>query len=268
MNNDIHSREFSIGSDRELDNLALIKNLDASQSELELKKEKESVTMAEFIYDEHGGGKSPRRGHQWTSEFGSVAEQLDHTEHTDTPVKKLKPKNVSIGPVEREYSDAYLEGNLRTPRYNTHTSYEGMLENLDPADPFDGDYKPSGKPKLEKSRKSKKDKSPDARSKIPIADKDVKDTHAKNRKSKKKRRKEQDSMESTGTYTLEGQTNKSYKGTEMDMASVKSNGTYTVPELRKSPRTTSRMSSFTRSRRSRHNRIGVDRVNIIFFTFI
>lgn len=271
MNNDIYSREFSIGSDRELDNLALIKNLDASQSELELKKAKESVTMAEFIYDEHGNGKSPRRGHQWTSEFGSVAEQLEHkvTEHTDTPVRKLKQKNDSIGPVEREYSDAYLEGNLRTPRYNTHTSYEGMLENLDPTDPFDGDYKPSGKPKHEKSRKSKKDKSPDARSKIPIAEKDVKDTHAKSRKSKKKKRKEQDSMESTGTYTLEGQTNMSYKGTEMDMASVKSNGTYTVPELRKSPRTTSRMSShFTRSRKSRHNRIGVDRVNIIFLYFL
>jgi hypothetical protein len=89
-----------------------------------------------------------RRG-QWASEFGSVAEQLEPkvTEHTDTPVRKLKQKNVSLGPVEREYSDAYLEGNLRTPRYNTHTSYEGMLENLDPADPFDGDYKPSGKPK-------------------------------------------------------------------------------------------------------------------------
>jgi hypothetical protein len=38
-------------------------------------------------------------------------------------------------------------------------------------------------------RKSKKDKSPDARSKIPIAEKDVKDTHAKSRKSKKKKRK-------------------------------------------------------------------------------
>jgi hypothetical protein len=63
--------------------LALIKNLDASQSELELKKAKESVTMAEFIYDEHGDGKSARRG-QWASEFGSVAEQLEPkvTEHT------------------------------------------------------------------------------------------------------------------------------------------------------------------------------------------
>jgi hypothetical protein len=92
-------------------------------------------------------------------------------------------------------------------------------------------------------------------------------THAKSRKSKKKKRKEQDSIESTGTYTLEGQTNMSYKGTEMDMASVKSNGTYSVPELRRSPRTTSRMSSsFTRSRKSRHNRIGVDRVNIIVKT--
>jgi hypothetical protein len=78
----------------------------------------------EFIYDEHGDGKSARRG-QWASEFGSVAEQLEPkvTEHTDTPVRKLKQKNVSLGPVEREYSDAYLEGNLRTPRYNTHTSY-------------------------------------------------------------------------------------------------------------------------------------------------
>lgn len=222
MNNDVlRNRELSIGSDRELDNLQLIRNLDTSHSDTEFRK-----TMDETVNNSYS--KGPRTGH-WASEFGTVSELLETPGTSqgaeDTPVRKLKSKTVSIHPVEREYSDMYLESNLRTPRYNTHTSYEGMLENLDPQDPFEGDYKPSGKPKINK--KSKKDKSPDS-SRIPVPEQDI-DRPVKHRRSKRKKKKGQDSFESTSTYTIDGNTNLSVKSTDIDKASVKSNGTYTVP---------------------------------------
>ncbi|CAG2248701.1 TRPM2 [Mytilus edulis] len=237
-NDDAYSRNFSIGSDRELDNLSNIRNLDTSHSDVEFRKNMDSSS-----YDKHREGRTPREGRgprtgHWASEFGTVAETLEsHGKDgaDDTPVRKLKQKNVTIGPVQREYSDAYLESNLRTPRYNTHTSYEGMLENLDPEDPFDGDYAPSGKPKYE-MRKSQKDKSPEGHTKIPVPAKDDK-----------------------------GNTNQSFKLAETDKASVKSNGTFTVPEIGygKSPRSTSRASAvFNRSRKSRKSKrtkMGIDR---------
>ncbi|CAC5368004.1 TRPM3 [Mytilus coruscus] len=273
-NDDAYSRNFSIGSDRELDNLSMIRNLDTSHSDVEFRK-----TMDSSSYDKHKEGRTsregrgPRTGH-WASEFGTVAETLESHDKEgtdDTPVRKLKQKNVTVGPVEREYSDAYLESNLRTPRYNTHTSYEGMLENLDPEDPFDGDYTPSGKPKYEKRKKSKKDKSPEGHTKIPVPAKDDSQRTQKHRRSKRKK-KGHGSLESTSTFTIEGNTNQSFKLAETDKASVKSNGTFTVPEkgYGKSPRSTSRVSAvFNRSRKSRYSKrtkIGIDRS--IFKNFV
>lgn len=191
-NDDVYSRNFSVGSDRELDNLSLLRNLDTSHSDLDIIRAKENIKMASSIYDSDRDGRTPRKGN-WATEFGTVSEVLDSQDISnadDTPVRKLKSKT-SFAPVEREYSDLYLESNLRTPRYNTHTSYEGMLENLNPDDPFDGDYKPSGKPKREKHshRQSKKDKHMESHSKIPVAEREDSSVNTKVRKSKRKKEK-------------------------------------------------------------------------------
>ena len=119
-----------------------------------------------------------------------------------------------------------------------------MISEMNPDDPFKGEYNPSGKiPKtpspLPKPKRKKKNKAGDEET-IPL------DSVSSRKKSKKKKReKGLESAESTGTYTVEAHVNAAFEGTptvpkpkteqtEQDRASVKSNGTYTLGESKTS----------------------------------
>ena len=148
--------------------------------------------------------------------------------------------------VERELSDAYIDEMTRTPRYEygRHNTYDDMISEMNPEDPFKGDYTPSGKSKnpgsMPKPKRKKKGKTVDEDA-IPL------DSVSSRKKSKKKKRdKGMESAESTGTYTVEGHVNAGFddkpktapKGKtesgEQDRASVTSNGTYTLGESKTS----------------------------------
>ena len=123
-----------------------------------------------------------------------------------------------------------------------------MITEMNPDDPFKGDYTPSGKTKnpspLPKPKRKKKVKTGDEDA-IPL------DSVSSRRKSKKKKReKGMEWAESTGTYTVEAHVNTAFEGTpktapkrkteatEQERASITSNGTYTLGESKTSTQLT------------------------------
>lgn len=239
---DFLRRKVSISSDRELDNLQLIPSLESSHTSkyMDFRSQKPGMSdpphrSSHQTYDDPMG--SPRR--TWTEEDESQRNQKDSDEEL-TPVKKLRYKDtaelreVTSGKppmgLDREYSDVYLESNLRTPRYGTQASYSDMIETLHEQDPFHGDYRPSGKTKKSKSKKHKKDK--DKSQEGSSSSFAVSDPLSRSSKRHSKKGKRSEVNDSTGTYTIQGVSNKSFSdaGPAVDSASVKSNGTYTLKD--------------------------------------
>ncbi|XP_078316710.1 transient receptor potential cation channel subfamily M member-like 2 isoform X4 [Crassostrea virginica] len=231
-------RKISISSDRELDNLHCIPSLESSHT---------SRYMDNFQSQKPGMSDPPHRN--YSDSFGSprrtwtadeeVEKNQRGSEDELTPVKKLRHRDTTeleeIGSkkpppgIAREYSDVYLESNLRTPRYGTQASYSEMLDSLHEHDPFHGDYRPSGKSKKSKSKKHKKDK---GKSLDDAGSSTISDPLSKSSRKSSKKGKNSEVTGSTGTYTIQGITNKSFNdsGPAADTASVKSNGTYTLNE--------------------------------------
>ncbi|KAK7491216.1 hypothetical protein BaRGS_00017487, partial [Batillaria attramentaria] len=132
----------------------------------------------------------------------------------------------------------------RLPRYGSHTNYEDMLKNMSEQDPFQGDYMPSDKPRKSGSRdRKKKSRKLKERNTVPSlslgATDDAGEPRKRHRDSKSKRRKaETESVNSTGTYTVEdGHVNPAYDGgsvrvrEERQKAGIPrnaSNGTFTM----------------------------------------
>ena len=175
-------------------------------------------------------------------------------------MRRLKRKEEERQPhVERELSDAYIDGISRTPRYEygRHNTYDDMISEMNPEDPFKGQYTPSGKLPKERTtlpkpkRKSKKVRSAEDDA-IPLDS-----TTSKKKSKRKKRQKGEESAESTGTFTVEAHVNAGYeatpsgqqldtKQTEFDQASVKSNGTYTLGDSKTSAGLKALSKPFTR----------------------
>lgn len=190
-----------------------------------------------------------REGQQVVHRVQVSPDGVDKNTRTESsPVRRLKRKDEDERRprVERELSDAYIDEITRTPRYEygRHNTYDDMISEMNPDDPFKGEYNPSGKiPKtpspLPKPKRKKKNKAGDEET-IPL------DSVSSRKKSKKKKReKGLESAESTGTYTVEAHVNAAFEGTptvlkpkteqtEQDRASVKSNGTYTLGESKTS----------------------------------
>ncbi|KAK3091596.1 hypothetical protein FSP39_021023 [Pinctada imbricata] len=224
-------KKLSVESDCELDSLARIPSLNTSYSTLHSPGHREE--MSNFYRSQRPGGSEPPHRGYMDEEAGSS--RYERSDQYETPVRKLRPRGEDTETYElrsrkddaqppqavrREYSDAYLESNLRTPRYNTHMSYDDMINNIATDDPFGGDYKPSGKTKKSK-KKHKRDQEDSLSSTMHSR------SSSQTRKSKKKK-KEAESVDSTHTYTIrmDGHSNQSYAHHETE--SIKSNGTYTM----------------------------------------
>ena len=271
-------KKFSVESNCELDSLARIPSLNTSYSTLHspLHSQRPTEEMSWFTRSQvPGGSEPPHRSHHDDDPPEPVLPRTHGEDDSGTPVRRLKQRRANTvdeyemngdnrpppAPARREYSDMYLESNLRTPRYNTQTSYADMLDNLAQDDPFGGEYKSSGKHKKAK-KKSK-------RGGDSLEGNDSLKSMGQSRKSKKKK-KEADSMDSTQTYVIkyEGHTNASYSHAET--SSIKSNGTFTVGgkddqadgDLRKLQHKESAPSprpAVSRSRMSRKNKRGSTR---------
>lgn len=271
-------RKFSISSDRELDNLHLIPSPENSHTSRNMN----------FSSQKPGTSDPPHRGFQrtyndsvgsprrtWTEESESQKNQRGSDDEL-TPVKKLRyrdtAEHMELGSekpprgLPREYSDLHLESNLRTPRYGTQTSYNDMIDSIHEQDPFSGDYRPSEKIKKSKSKKHKKEKEKlqQMDSSLSLS---IKDPLSKSSRKQSKKGRKSEVNDSTGTYTVQGFTNKSFSdsGQVADSASVKSNGTYTLQEdcvdgLRQSKRGPV---GFTRKRATRRStlKMGASRIN-------
>lgn len=281
---DFLRRKVSISSDRELDNLQLIPSLESSHTSkyMDFRSQKPGMSdpphrSSHQTHDDPMG--SPRR--TWTEEDESQRNQKDSDEEL-TPVKKLRYKDtaelreVTSGKppmgLDREYSDVYLESNLRTPRYGTQASYNDMIESLHEQDPFHGDYRPSGKTKKSKSKKHKKDK--DKSQEGSSSSFAVSDPLSRSSKRHSKKGKRSEVNDSTGTYTIQGVSNKSFSdaGPAVDSASVKSNGTYTLKDEDKDCVDGMRLSKkgpvgFSKKRTTRRStlKFGASRINQVRF---
>ena len=276
-------RKISISSDGELDNLHCIPSLESSHT---------SRYMDNFQSQKPGMSDPPHRN--YSDSFGSprrtwtadeeVEKNQRGSEDELTPVKKLRHRDTTeleeIGSkkpppgIAREYSDMwYLESNLRTPRYGSIASYSEMFDSLHEHDPFRGDYRPGRSKKKSKSKKHKKDKGKcldDAGSSTisyPLS--------KSSRKSSKKGKKSE-VTDSTGTYTIQGITNKSFSdsGPAADTASVKSNGTYTLNEEQQQSLEEMRKSKkgpvgFSKKRTTRRSTVkfGPSRINQVCFSY-
>ncbi|XP_061196286.1 transient receptor potential cation channel subfamily M member-like 2 [Saccostrea echinata] len=267
-------RNISISSDRELDNLHLIPSLESSHTSRYMDFQNQKPGLSDpphrgFHRSQDDSMGSTRR--TWTEE----SELRNHggSEEELTPVKKLRYKDsaelVEIGTEKtpsgqtREYSDLHLESNLRTPRYGTYTSYSEMIDSVHEQDPFHGDYKPSGKTKKSKSKKHKREKD-----KSQEEDLSVKDPLSKSSRKQSKKGRKSEVTGSTGTYTIQGLTNKSFtdSGPVADTSSVKSNGTYTLKQedsvdgFRLSKKSSV---GFSRKRKTRRStvKLGASRIN-------
>nr|XP_022319514.1 transient receptor potential cation channel subfamily M member 5-like [Crassostrea virginica] len=239
-----------------LDNLHCIPSLESSHT---------SRYMDNFQSQKPGMSDPPHRN--YSDSFGSprrtwtADEEVEKTQRGSedelTPVKKLRHRDTTeleeIGSkkpppgIAPEYSDVYLESNLRTPRYGTQASYSEMLDSLHEHDPFHGDYRPSGKSKKSKSKKHKKDK---GKSLDDAGSSTISDPLSKSSRKSSKKGKNSEVTGSTGTYTIQGITNKSFSdsGPAADTASVKSNGTYTLNE--------EQQQSFEEMRKSKKGPVG------------
>lgn len=280
-------RDFSIGSDRELDDL---RNLDTSHSTLHSPPSAQTDNMFHMkrdkfsrpgeTYPPHRSHHDDHLSHSGGFSYGDDTNMEMVGDSQSTPVRKLKNRHSHGGeddfapsPPRRELSDAYIEAISRTPRYNSGTSYSEMVDNLQEGDPFGGAYVPSNKPP-KKNKKSKKSKSNNE-----LNEDDPKMTDSLRQKIKKRKSKSSkhasSSRDSTGTFTVEGITNMSMSH------ELGSTGTYTIngadpPSSDNPPGTThnslavnGEKSVLRRSYRQRkaHNSKGLELVCVKYYIF-
>ncbi|XP_021379559.1 transient receptor potential cation channel subfamily M member 1-like [Mizuhopecten yessoensis] len=292
-------RRISVKSDRALDNIADLRNLDTSQSTI-YSPTRERMFSNSYRGDRDGDVDPP---HHYPPENELVEvtgpsnsrhiDKGDQAAGETTPVKRLRMKSDLIGsqregskpgPVERQLTDTYIESLSRTPRYNSQTDYNKMVDQLAENDPFCGEYTPSGKSKKAQHRK-KKHKHNREDSDIPMDDTDgspPKKSEGKFSGKKRKSKKGSGSRDSTGTFTVEGHSNPSFERSvdvsvdKHEAESVQSNGTYTLkredslaslkgfhPPVTRNDTT----NSFTikRSSSKRKTKVGIDRIGFTNF---
>lgn len=184
---------------------------------------------------EYNGDYSVGSSHS-TPEHASVEMTRVVTGSDSSPVRRLKRKEEERPRVERELSDAYIESISRTPRYGLgrHNTYDDMLTSINPEDPFQGDYQPSGKTPREKSKlprpAKKRDQSGERRENFF----DEEGTEKHQKKTKKRKKKKHGELHN-GAVEGHAYTNEAYlrssrkpRPAESDHESVRSNGTYTL----------------------------------------
>lgn len=244
-------RKLSVNSERDLDSLSQIPNLDSSVNTILSSGMDRQPGHSSFgLRSIHGDG-SPGRGEDYTSQWEVDVQHGEdghesYTFSSESPVRKMRSKHISINekvdkeprPVlERQLTDTYIEGLARTPRYERHHTYDEMVDKLADDDPFKKEYKP-GKVKKHKKRKHRHaDDTPDP---IPLQSHPSESTMSSSTSSRKKGKKQNQptppSRESTQTYILEGRSNPSYSQNDLGVPddedtreeSVQSNGTYTL----------------------------------------
>ena len=126
----------------------------------------------------------------------------------------------------------------RTPRYERYNTYDEMLDNMDVADPFTGDYQPPDQHKLSKIPKRKKHKKRSSKNVLgeqgdAIPSSEPRDSKTKvdesevKKMKKKKLKPASESLNSTATYTVEkGVVNPVYKADSRKNSGVKGADTY------------------------------------------
>ncbi|KAH3872324.1 hypothetical protein DPMN_035539 [Dreissena polymorpha] len=135
--------------------------------------------------------------------------------------------------MQRELSDSYIDSISRTPRYgyDREKSYDERLDQMNPEDPFGGEYKPSGKsPRVKRSKLPKPEqKQKEAK---PLRDENVLDrgfeVQVEEKKAKRRKRAKPKRSNKSGDDLKEYHVNAGYSD-ELDnkKISIESNGTYT-----------------------------------------
>ncbi|KAJ8319031.1 hypothetical protein KUTeg_004122 [Tegillarca granosa] len=241
-------RKLSVNSERELDSLSQIHNLDSSVNtiispDMDRKPGHSSLGSR----SRHDDGSPTRRREEYTSQWEVDVQhgedgQENYTFTSESPVRKIKSKHLSLlkkedqpprPHLERQLTDTYIDSLARTPRYERHNTYDEMMRIL-----FKKNIIPSGKAKKRKKRKHRHaDDTPD-----PIllhshpSESTVSSTSINRKKGKKHKQPIPPSRESTKTYILEGRSNPSYSQNDPDFQddedmreeSVQSNGTYVL----------------------------------------
>ena len=263
-------RKISTSSDRELDNLHCIPSLGRSHTSrymdiinFQSPKLRMSDPPHRNYSDSFG---SPRR--TWIADEEVEKNQIG-SEDELTPVKTLRHRDTteleetgSKKPppgIAREYSDMwYLESNL---------------SNLHENDPFHGDNRSSGKSKKSKKSKSKKHKKDKGKSLDDAGSSTISYPLSKSSRKSSKKGKNSEVTDSTGTYTIQGITNKSFgdSGSAADTASVTSNETCTLneeqqqssEEMRKGP------VGFSKKRTARRSTVkfGPSYIDLVCFSY-
>ncbi|XP_069123673.1 transient receptor potential cation channel subfamily M member-like 2 isoform X2 [Argopecten irradians] len=284
-------RRFSVESNRTLDNIADLHNLDTSQSTIHSPVHRRMFGNG-YRGQRPGEIDPPHRHGNELVEVMGPSQHIDRTDETGetTPVRRLRQRSDLTGvqeassrpgPVERELTDSYIESLSRTPRYNSQMDYHEMVDRLAENDPFRGDYVPSGKQgkshKKKKHRHKKEDTNMDEADGSP-----PRKSEGSFSKKKKKSKKGSSSRDSTGTFTIDGHSNPSFEKSvdstvdRHEAASVQSNGTYTLmredslASLKAFHPTVTRNDtshSFTIKRTSskRKSKIGIDRAGFTKF---
>ncbi|KAL3875817.1 hypothetical protein ACJMK2_033732 [Sinanodonta woodiana] len=221
-------RDFSIGSEQELDSLSAIQSVNTSQNTVDTILPSENQYMDDYFPDRYkpGGIRPTHHGHPYQDndpKQGSSQSQGHHdrsvemSQFTESPVRRLKKKvsyqeeghEVSAPPAyHRELSDAYIDGISRTPRYNSgkYRNYDEMISDMSEGDPFRGPYQPSGKKPAVKDREkvTKMSKSNTDRMPAPPTQQSGDSAIKIHKKRKKRKHVGADSNESTGTYVING----------------------------------------------------------------
>ncbi|XP_033755589.1 transient receptor potential cation channel subfamily M member-like 2 isoform X2 [Pecten maximus] len=284
-------RRFSVESDRTLDSLAELHNLDTSHSTLYSPAHRRMFgngyrgqKPGEMEPPHHHGNEMVEVTGPSNSRQGDRADEEGET----TPVRRLRMRSDLTGgheersrpgPVERELTDSYIESLSRTPRYNSQMDYNERVEHLAENDPFRGVYTPSGKQKKVQHKKKKHRHKKDM---DETEDSQPKRTEEMFTRKKKKSKKGSSSRDSTGTFTIDGHSNPSFERSvdnsvdRHEAESVQSNGTYTLnredslASLKAFHPTVTRhdtSNSFTIKRASskRKTKIGIDRAGFTKF---